>query len=69
MFCYIKEEKEASTSCSSAINQAYQILSSPMDRTAYLLSLKGVNVLTEGADVTIGCTAETTEYINKVMVS
>jgi len=42
------EEKEISNNCSSLVNQAYQTLRSPVDRVAYLLLTRGVNVLTEG---------------------
>ena len=66
-------EREASASCSSTVNQAYQVLSSPVERAAYLLSLKGITVLQEGGSMmdenNINNTDSTlTEHTNKLMV-
>eukprot|EP01041_Mallomonas_annulata_P008146 gene8146-16742_t len=42
------EEKTASTTSSSTINQAYQILKNPVDRARYLLMLNRIDVMEEG---------------------
>ncbi len=44
------QEREASATASSTVNQAYQILKGPVERARYLLQLHGFRTLDEGGD-------------------
>mmetsp|Transcript_23375 Transcript_23375/g.23566 ORF Transcript_23375/g.23566 Transcript_23375/m.23566 type:complete len:229 (+) Transcript_23375:138-824(+) len=43
-----EQEQEASNTSSSTINQAYQVLKHPLERSRYLLSLHGIKLFEEG---------------------
>jgi len=53
------------------VNQAYQVLSNPMERAGYMLSMKGITVLHEDqadADTVDGMNDKVKSYYSNLMV-